>query len=373
MANDSIWVVDLNAAKVYGMSVPKDYYWGLTTSNPEFVQKGEHLYYAGGYGRSDSTAVQSNWTSDYFFTINLPKLIALVTRTAQPTLREVFPFVTRNAFVQITGGEIFVNGDYFYIIGGQNYTGTYFPGRTGVYTNAIRQFRLNPQASQITDTTSYFDPVNLHRRDLNVSPIILNGELNPLIYGGVFTPTGGAFLNNIYITGASLGKLSLNTGTVSYTCNQYSTAKASLNYENTNVIIYLGGISNQWYNPTRGHMEVGDNGIPMPFSNVISYNVLNGLAGTEYVQNPQTGGALLPGFVGSNGNFIPNPEYLLTGYDDVLDLVKVLTAGDSVNIGCLYGGIVSMGPTSGTTPGGNVKTYANRTLYNVFLYNTVSR
>lgn len=59
-----------------------------------------------------------------------------------PSLNEIFPLVLQDTFVRVTGGEMVVVNNRFFIIGGQDFEGKYSPGATGNYTNAIRCFEL---------------------------------------------------------------------------------------------------------------------------------------------------------------------------------------------------------------------------------------
>jgi hypothetical protein len=130
----------------------------------------------------------------------------------------------------------------------------------------------------------------------------------------------------------------------------------------------LGGISYMEYNADSGRLVagnyIGSSNIPMPFSNLINIMISDADVSLERVQTPPM--PVLPKYIGSNASFMPLGQFTADGYNTILDLDKIIAkAAAPVKIGYLYGGILSNGPTSGTTPNGHVNTYANGTLYSV--------
>ena len=371
VANDSMWVIDLANGKSYGMPVPTKYWNALAVTSPQSYQVNRSLFLCGGYTVSDATQKRFNTTSNTFFKVDLPALITYVKSGGKtPSLNLVFPVVIKNDFVRVAGGELIAQNNTLYLVGGQDFQGAYSSGRTGKYTNAIRSFSLqnNGQSWSLSNMDSLVDTVNLHRRDFNLVPYITaDGSLDAILLGGVFTKNDLSFNRPVYIKGLSTGKPAINLDTLQQACNQYTCAVAPMYINPGSGMIYalLGGISYKEYDPKTGKLVIGDKGAPMPFSNLVDLMVSNMNTSVEAVQLPPK--SLLPAYIGSNATFIVLPPYAGPGYNDIVDLGKI--SADSlagVKIGYLYGGILSDGPTSGTTPQGNIKTYANPILYSVY-------
>ncbi|MBK8518059.1 MAG: hypothetical protein IPL55_17775 [Saprospiraceae bacterium] len=372
VANDSMWVIDLKNEKSYGIPVPAQYRNALAVTNPQFYRVGNSFYLCGGYTVSDTSQTRFNTTSDYFFKIDAPSFIQYVqSGGSSPALNQVFPIVIQNDFVRVTGGELIVDGNNFYLVGGQDYKGKYSLGLSGKYTNAIRSFTLqrSPSGWSMASMNSLVDSVNLHRRDFNLVPYVtMDRSLDAIILGGVFTKENLSYNNPVYISGLKTGKPSITVGRSQQKCNQYSCAVIHMSVLPGTCMIYglLGGISYMEYSSSTSGLVIGDNGVPMPFSNLIDFIISDGDSSAEYVQVPPR--SLLPGYLGSNASFMPLAKYSSESYENIIDLNKVFADTlTNVNIGYMYGGIQSNGPTSGTTPKGHVNTYANPVLYSVNL------
>lgn len=371
-ANDSIWVIDVANEKSYGVPVPKEYWSSLAVTNPQAYQVGNDFYVCGGYAVTDPSQKSLNTTSDHFFKINLPGLVEYVESGAQtPALSAVFSIAIEDDFARVAGGELLVVDNQFYLIGGQDYEGAYTLGRKGTYTNSIRSFTLaqNGAGWALTNKDSLVDSINLHRRDFNLAPFIADdGSLEAILYGGVFNAQDLAYFNPVYISGLNAGKPMVNIGSSKQNCNQYTSAIVPLYTSPGYPMFYgiIGGISYMKYDQNTGGLVIGDNGIPMPFSNLVDFIITDGDTSAEFVQIPPE--PLLPGYLGSNASFLPLPQYTADDYPQLLDLHKIMSDSTfTLNIGYMYGGILSDGPTSGTTPKGHVNTYANRILYSVNL------
>src|SRR6185436_10499814 len=349
-ANDSIWVVNVQNSVVIGVPTPLIYSNFLSATNQQFYQVGNYLYICGGFTKQYSSNTQYNWTSDRFFEIYLPALLQYVLSGAtSPPLNQVFTKVIQNPFVQVTGGSMIVVNNNYYLVGGQNYQGTYTRGNTGTYTNAIRKFNLSYVQNQwtISNTSSVIDAVNLHRRDLNLVPVIADGmdSLRAVIYGGVFTSNGSAYLNPVYISGLVYGAPVIKVDTMQQKVNQYNCASVSIAANNVmflyNQSAFLGGISYMKYDTSSQQLVVGDNGMPMPFSNLISSMFTDGqnFSNEDDQLPPQY---MLPAYIGSDAIFFPLTQYLMNGYTDILDIDKIFSGNTPpIFIGYMYGGILS--------------------------------
>lgn len=375
VANDSIWVIDYIHQTSTGVPVPAVYAKYLAATNTQYYQVGNYLYMCGGFTIADSSVQNFNWTSDRFFEINIPNLLAYVNSGGTtPALNQVFTKVIQSPFVQVTGGEMLVVNNNYYLVCGQNYSGFYASGNTGAYTNAIRKFNVTNVSGNwsITDTLSVIDTVNLHRRDLNVVPVIAYGpdSIRAMIYGGVFTPQGLGYRNPVFISGLANGTPAITVDTLQQRVNQYDCARAKLAYKNSgfefNITALLGGISLMEYDTATQQLVTGDNGIPMPFSKIISYMFTDGNEICyEFIQLPPYD-PFMPGYLGSDAFFKPLPQYIMAGTNDIIDMAKVFPASGEILIGYMYGGIVS--PQASTfSMTKSIQTNANSFVYPVYI------
>lgn len=380
-ANDSIWVINLNNKTSVGVPVPTIYARELSATSQQYYQVADKLYLSGGFTRENmSTDTVNNYTSDMFFEIDLPSLISYVnSQGTSPAVNQVFTKTIQSPYMQVTGGEMMVVNDNFYIIGGQNYQGAYIPGNTGAYTNAIRKFNLSNANGkwQLTDTLTLLDLENLHRRDFNMTETVMygNDSIGAVIYGGVFTKNDLAFRNPVYINGMVNGtpNISVDTSFVQKT-NLYTSAKvqAAMLYNNKgwlyNHTSFLGGISYLTLKPGADSLSMPDIGNELPFSNLISSFLTDGeFYSIEKVQIPPK--EILPTYLGTNASFFAVNGFALEGHPEILDINKIFANADDnqpVLIGYLYGGIVSSVPNT-TTPNGHVSTSINRKVYQVFM------
>ena len=373
VANDSIWVIDPGGQHSWSTVVPSSLSMVLSATNAAYTQNGQSLYICGGYTRSDPDAPNFNTTSNTFLEINLSALIGYVQTGGNGNpLSSVITKQIQSPYVQVTGGALMQVGSYFYLIGGQNYNAEYNAGTTGDYTNAIRRFSLQQQGGNwvIADTASLIDPVNLHRRGMNVVPGPGSNNFDAVLYGGVFTKNDLAYRNAVFIGGLTTGNPTISIDSTEQMANQYTCAFATYATSAYSLVFtsFFGGISYEIYNKDSGRIVVGDQGVPMPFSNIVSTVVSDGVHGSYELLQVPPAGPLLPGYIGANACFIPVPAFEMQNRAGLLDLDKINSDTTyKCHIGYLFGGIVSDGPTSGTTPDKYVPTYANPVLYKVYL------
>jgi hypothetical protein len=374
--NDSIWVIDPVNQISQGVLLPARYFRYLTASSQQYFQDGETLYVMGGFTFSDSTSNVSNWTSDFFHEINLPNLIEYVTTQGQsPSLDQVITKEIEDPFLQLTGGEMFLNNGNFYLVGGQNYIGAYIPGNNGIYSSSVRKFRISQSGSDwvLSDTLTLRDTVNLHRRDYNLAEVIVSSpdSLAAVVYGGVFTKNGLGYRSPIYLSGLASGvpRVTVDRQALQKV-NLYSSAKVqsimAFGDYRINRISLLGGITYMAYDPDSNAIVVPEFINALPFSNLISSYYTDGEDQTiELVQLPPN--ELMPGYLGSNAIFFPLPELLYGNSISIIDLDKVFPDPviGPVLVGYFYGGIESPVPNT-STPGGNYTTKTNSKLYGVY-------
>ena len=321
--NDSLWVIDFVNKKSWGVPVPPQYLLQLTTAGAQSCQSGTSIYLCGGFTRTDAGAKVLNTTSSYFMELDLARLIQYVqSGGVAPSFLQVVKKSISSPYVQVAGGEMVTDSTTFYIIGGQNYDARYTAGKTGIYTNSVRRFDLRQIGSTwlIADTASTTDAVNLHRRDMNVIPYMMNSHMEATLYGGVFTSKDQAYLNPVNITGLDAGLPAINVDSMQQKVNEYTCAKATMSFgSNFYISALFGGISYKLYNPDSNKLVTGDHGVPMPFSNLVSIILKYGhQSPIEVVQLPPAA-PLLPAYLGSNGLFVPLPQFALAGHPDMLN------------------------------------------------------
>ncbi|MFT4600141.1 MAG: hypothetical protein ACI857_000311 [Arenicella sp.] len=366
--NDSVYFFDFDEHITVGQNVPLAYVDALSGSNPLYYQKGNSLYFVGGYTR-EGLGRNFSVTSDNFFEFNLEKLIGFT--KGEVEFEETIIQHFNSPFVQVTGGEMFVTDDYVYLIGGHNYDSQYSTGHTGIYTNAIRRFKA--EGGVMSDTASLIDKDRLHRRDLNVIEIVdNNGHLMPVIFGGVFTEETKAFTTPVYIHGTQTGDISIVEDTMNQKLNLYTSAHFSAwSPEFTNSLVgVIGGISAMSYSEEEGKLVYGypldGSGTDwLPFSNLSTLLWSDGENTIEFPQSPANGGTKLPYYIGSDAAFIPLKSMMSDKYEGLINLDAFPNEkGESVLIGYMLGGILSSGATTTSTIG-PVPTMANEVLYEV--------
>ncbi|MBK8848354.1 MAG: hypothetical protein IPO27_18165 [Bacteroidetes bacterium] len=163
----------------------------LVASNHQCYQLGNKLYACGGYGYSAS--LDEHHTFDRMLVFDIDKTIAAIENGT--TITNCFQHV-QNPIFQVTGGNLHMLNNQFYLIGGHVFEGRYNPngpefgpGFNQIYSNQIRVFELNSTNNllQVVEIKTYTDTVNLHRRDYNL--VAARDKYNHEyldIYSGVF-------------------------------------------------------------------------------------------------------------------------------------------------------------------------------------------
>jgi hypothetical protein len=361
-ANQQIWVIEPPAdgpAKVYSfpvadlpdsLHVVKDQW--LATSLLHFQDK-DTLYLAGGYGENSAGEMV---TYPVISSVNLPALVDGVMHH-KDTFSKTIAF-SETPLVQSTGGALVKLDDgFFYLIGGHVFMGSYrgfeaagektTPKASQTYLGEIRKLRFTsprPGKLEVTLVESFKDP-EFARRDLNVVPAILDDgkSLGAAAYGGVFTKDQLNFTHPVLISVGTPPK-------VDYSFEQkmsaYSCATLLL-YDPEGSGMYttfFGGISRWRWNYQARKFEqapiLGDKTKQtdyldgMPWINEISTLVRTKGKTFEFVQQESR----LPGYVGTNGAFLPAPGLKRIREDaNIFDLRQF--RGKRILAGYLYGGI----------------------------------
>ncbi|MBL7827133.1 MAG: T9SS type A sorting domain-containing protein [Saprospiraceae bacterium] len=205
-ANTAIWIIDPVTGSSHNfpidvLTVP--FPDQLKSTNPQFAQDGSRLFIAGGYGKQASSG--NFITFPVLTAIQLPELVAALQTNTNPSthIRQI-----EAPDMRVCGGEMEKMGDYFYLVGGHDFTGKYSDPNNGSfvqsYTNEIRKFKINssPNSLSISDYTAIHDDQNLHRRDFTLAPTVTPGGANGLgLYGGVFRPNEALpYYHPVYIS-----------------------------------------------------------------------------------------------------------------------------------------------------------------------------
>ncbi|MDY0104778.1 MAG: T9SS type A sorting domain-containing protein [Lentimicrobium sp.] len=317
-------------------SLPTSIQEQLSSTNMEFYQEDEYLYFIGGYGYSATTADHTTYSN--LTAIKVPDVInAVINNTG---FSGFFRQITDPQF-QVTGGRLKKIEDTYFLLGGQKFIGKYNPmgpnsgpGFIQEYTNSIRKFNLSDDGSVMTIThlTPHFDTVNLHRRDYNAeSQIFPNGNQGITMFSGVFQHAADLpFLNSVTVD--TDGYTVNNTFQQYY--NHYHCPVLPMYSEIDNEMhtVFFGGIA-QFYD-NAGTLVQDDN---VPFVNTIA-RVSRDTNGdmAEYKLPIE-----MPALLGAGAEFIPNSDFPHFN-NDVFKLDYITT--DSALIGYIFGGISSSEP-----------------------------
>lgn len=329
----------------------------LASSNMEFFQDGDTLYLVGGFGIRAPGSVQSNYTFPRLISLSVREMINQVESESGGDPYKAIINMASSPFLQVAGGELVKDDNTFYLMFGQNYQGAYNTGKNGVYTGAIRKFRLGQ--GQIVDTSSYIDPMLL-RRDLPLAPVVQQSGNLYAAFGGVFTPDDDGYVNPVLIN-INNGSISATQDTLIQITNQYDCARAVI-YDpvnNFSTTVLFGGIGANQYNRQTKKWEHGDDGAKLPFVKTITQMIFQNGNLSQYIQLPPQNPEL-PEYIGANAIFIPDTTLLYA--EGILDYQKITS--DTASIGIIYGGIKSSRPTSSNI----YPTSTNNTVYEVFLY-----
>lgn len=304
----------------------------LRSTNMEFFQQEGLLCFVGGYGRSE--VAQNHITYPYLTLIDVGGLMGAVVDGSplQPHFQQV-----RDTFFAVTGAQMQMLSDTFYLVGGHRFEGVYSANsgdnQLQFYTNSIRKFTLenNGTGWQVGHKSIVLDELNLHRRDYNLAPqFFQNGELGLVAFAGVFQPGPAALpFQNIVEIGPS-GHTPVN-GFSQFLVN-YHCAKVPLfnSADNEMHTLFFGGMSQYYLNETDSLIR--DNRIPF----VKTVSRVTRLADGSYTEVPFD--AELPYYTGTSAEFIladgvPTLENDIINYDALPD-------GNNL-IGYIAGGIVT--------------------------------
>lgn len=304
----------------------------LQSSNMQYAQKDGYVFLTGGYGRS-------NTAGDH---ITFPRITAvdiagLITAIESQTPISSYFYTLADENMAVTGGQMRLLNDTFYLVGGNRFDGRYNPNNgpsfTQEYTNSIRTFSAQVSGGSLTvsNFAETIDAENLHRRDYNlVGTIFPGGEEAYSISSGVFQ-VADDFPFETWVDVKAGGHLIVPN--FNQKLSHYHSAHTELFDSSSQKMYYLfyGGMARYIYN-SQNQLVQKDS---VPFVNTIScVERASASAPVEYKMDEE-----MPGLLGAGAEFfnIQNPEYSN-------NVIKYHQIADSVVLGYIVGGINSTLP-----------------------------
>ncbi|MBS4169265.1 hypothetical protein [Parachlamydia sp. AcF125] len=354
--NTTIYVVDPTEKTVYSKSL-NDATSGLSqrqidllsVTNAQFYQHDGMLYIAGGYGIDTATGESS--IKDSLTAIDLRGLVHWVlkpypTETLAHHIRQI-----HDPVFQVMGGYMTRTrkGDTWLMFGQTTYTSD----NNGQYSEQVRRFKVHDDGKKLSVKVHHALPKkpNPHfaRQDLNVVPIVHHVLGAPVqgygAFGGVFTPTGGAWTVPVIINTKGKPKMENpdDLETFKQAMNQYACPTLPLysNHTDEMYILFFGGKSYGFFE--NGKFQTDPQ---LPFINQISAIRLNKKKEfKQYILKQQypvllstESNAGNPLLFGARGQFIP-VDNLPTYGNGVIKLDQL--SRRSTVIGYVIGGIQS--------------------------------
>lgn len=356
--NKQIIVVNPDSEEVWTLNIdflPSHIKEQLASTNMQFHQNGDLLILTGGYAYSETKS--EHITFPYLTVFDVGDVIQKVKSNS----------LTANDFTQIeddffavTGGHLEKMEDTYFLVGGHKFMGrynpmgpTHGPGFFQEYTDAVRKFKfeLEPTLS-VHSQSSIVDPVNLHRRDYNLVPQIVNQNRMLMLYSGVFQKNANLpFLYPVAIDSDTVNPIT----TFQQKFNHYHCANLPIYHPESLEMhtLFFGGIA-QFYE--EDGILVQDNEVP--FVNTIADVAILPDGRMMETRNKTT----LPGYLGAGSEFIFSPGSQL--FDEGILNGDSITDGQTV--GYIYGGIRSSMPNIFFVNTGG-QSEASQTIYKVKL------
>ncbi|MEO6693700.1 MAG: T9SS type A sorting domain-containing protein [Ignavibacteria bacterium] len=338
-SNKNIFVVDPNSMQTWSRNIFSDLPFAvadpLRSTNMQYAQTGNKLYIIGGFGYDSLT--------NSFITFS-----SLTVIDVEETIQAIINGTSVNSHIKqmsdsrlrITGGELHKLGDYFYLIGGHNFSGNYRRTvNTQVYSNQIRKFMINDNGVEVSISgySAITDTVEYHRRDMNVVPAIMPDGITEYLtlYGGVFKHGRDLpFLNPIYIYENSADvDYSFEQKLNQYTCAHLTAFSSATGSMHTS---FFGGMSLYYYNESTQTLEV-DSLIPFT-DDITTLSKYPGGNTMEYLSDHK-----MPALLGTNAQFIMNNS--VPHFDN--EVIKLSQISGRTFVGYIYGGIRALLPNNG--------------------------
>ncbi|MCB0532516.1 MAG: T9SS type A sorting domain-containing protein [Saprospiraceae bacterium] len=361
--NARIYVLNPVLAQVWSAplsSLPVAIAEQLRATNLEFVQRDSTLYLIGGYGYSPTAA--DHLTHPQLLAVQIPQIIHAI-KQAEPNLAPYFQMLTDDRMA-VTGGQLELLGEQFYLVGGQRFDGRYNPMNHPTfvqeYTDQVRIFDISQKGDTLAleHYRAWTDANHLHRRDYNLVPQIFpNGQPGLSIFSGVFQLAED--IPWLYPVDIDTGGYTPRPGFKQY-LNHYHCATAALFQASTSDMhsIFFGGMA-QYFLDTSGNLVQDAN---VPFVNTIARVTRDAKGELEEVKLPVE----MPGLTGAGAEFILHPNVPVYA-NGVVKLDEL--DGDSVLLGYIFGGIRSPQANIFFT---NIPSTAEAVVYAVWLQRSTS-
>jgi len=337
-SNKNIFVVDPVTNQNYSKNIFTDFNFvaadPLRSTNMQYFQDGNKLYVIGGYGYDSSSNSLKTFPTLTVFDVAETIQAIVNGNSISPYMRQI-----SDNRLKVCGGELAKLGDYFYLTGGHDFTGTYtLLNNTQVYTNKIQKFKINDNGItvSISEYSSQTDTIEYHRRDMNLVPALKPDGITPyyILYGGVFKYNQDLpYLNPIYIDQSGYTvDYSFEQKMCQYTCSYLSAFNSITGSMHTT---FLGGTSLYYYNTISQQLEYDS---LVPFIDDIS-TVTKKSDGTssEYLSPVR-----MPALLGTNAKFILNPLIAQTSNK----IIKLNELSGRTFAGYVFGGIRALLPNN---------------------------
>ena len=362
--NKNIYVIDPISKETWSASLAQlsaPILEQLQATNQQFHQRGKTLYIIGGYGYSKIE--KNHITFDKVTAIDLDGLAKAIVEGKK--MDRFFRQIS-NKQMAVTGGQLGLLNDVFYLAGGQYFKGRYNPmgpnhgpGFFQEYTDEIRKFQIKDDGKtlSIVQYSSRKDTENLHRRDYNMVPQIFpNRKEGFTMFSGVFQYNKNIpWLNSVDVSEKGY---KVNSEFNQF-LSQYHSAKVPLYDKASNAMhtLFFGGMS-QYTLDKNSNLIKDDN---VPFVKTISKvsRFANGTMKEERLSIE------MPAYLGSGAEFIPVHQGVPMLYGDIVDLNN-LKKGTTL-IGYIFGGIESSKDNIFFINNGN-QSGASNMLFKVYVY-----
>ncbi|MEL6614241.1 MAG: T9SS type A sorting domain-containing protein [Bacteroidota bacterium] len=329
---DTVW-----SASTDGLDTPLAE--ALRVTNGQFLARGDSLILVGGYGYRSAAddGAGGMATLGTMTVLDVPGVIEAIQTGGDLAPHITQPVVWDDALA-VAGGHLVEVDGKLALVGGNRFDGEYGGSFVQTYTQAVRTLDLGDDG--LTGATEITDP-QLHRRDGNVAPIVLDsGEIGVGIYGGVFRPdTQGAFLRPILLDGDGIEVAPTFEQHVGHYTSpvlpMYSAAEGEMH------TVFFGGINAfTWDDVSEEWMAVGNPPF-IPFVDDIGVVSREGGVWSERRLNVR-----MPGLLGTNAMFFYDPDVVLYA-DDIVDFDRLKVGSN--RIGWIVGGIEAGAPSFGQT------------------------
>ena len=317
----------------------------LRSTNGQFLARGDSLIVVGGYGHSE--AAGGKITFGTMTVIDVPGIIGAVmgARDLAPHIRQP---LADEAMLKVAGGHLVNLASEPTRVGGNRFDGEYGGAFTQEYTESVRVLKLDGDALGGVDE---FTDAELHRRDGNAAPMVLDGgAIGVGIYGGVFHPqTNQAYLKPMMLsTSGVTQEADFEQHVGHYTSPvlpMYSLERGEMS------TVFFGGINAFTWDDASGDWMAVGNPPFIPFTNDIGVVSRRDGEWSERrldVRMPLAcdSGTRCTTLRGTNAAFFLDPALAFYA-DDIVDF-DALPAGET-RIGWIVGGIAAGSGSFGQT------------------------